>query len=249
MAGPVVILTGASRGIGLAVAHYLLSQQARLVVVARSQAPLEELRAAHPEQVRALAGDLGDVSFAARAAAAAKEAWGRIDAVVVNHGTLNPVKRVADSAAAEWQRGFDINVHSAVALIQASLPSLRASHGRILLVSSGAAIEAYVAWGVYGASKAVLNHLALTLAVEEPDVTTVSIRPGVVDTEMQREVRDVNDMDPAVRARFIELKATGGLLKPEQPGNVIAKLALNAPKELSGKFLSWNDGRLAAFQD
>lgn len=96
-----------------------------------------------------------------------------------------------------------------------------------------------------------MNHLAGTLATEEKDVTTVSIRPGVVDTDMQVSIREKHsgNMDETDAAKFHELKTTGGLLKPEQPGHVMAKLALDAPKELSGQFLSWNDGSLGAFQE
>jgi NAD(P)-dependent dehydrogenase (short-subunit alcohol dehydrogenase family) len=123
--------------------------------------------------------------------------------------------------------------------VKAALPALRSSQGRIIFTSSGAAANAYSTWGAYGASKAVLNHLALTLSVEEPDVTTVSIRPGTVDTEMQRELREVHHktMDTKDAEKFAGLKASGGLLKPEQPGHVMARLALDAPKELSGRFL------------
>ena len=87
----------------------------------------------------------------------------------------------------------------------------------------------------------MLNRLALTLSVEEPDVTTISIRPGVVDTEMQRELREVHHktMDTRDAEKFAGLKTSGGLLKPEQPGYVMARLALDAPKELSGRFLRW----------
>lgn len=97
----------------------------------------------------------------------------------------------------------------------------------------------------------MLNHLALTLSVEEPSVTTISIRPGVVDTEMQRDIREKHNtaMSEKDAAKFAGLKKDGGLLRPEQPGHVIAKLAVDGPKELSGKFLNWNDGALAAFQD
>jgi len=117
-------------------------------------------------------------------------------------------------------------------------------------VSSGAAVSAYSTWGAYGASKAVLNHIALTLAVEEPDIITVSIRPGTVDTEMQRELREVHHkvMDTKDAEKFAGLKGNGKLLSPEQPGNVIAKLAIDAPKALTGCFLNWNDKDLEEFQ-
>jgi NAD(P)-dependent dehydrogenase (short-subunit alcohol dehydrogenase family) len=86
-----------------------------------------------------------------------------------------------------------------------------------------------------------LNHLATTLAVEESNVTTLSIRPGTVDTEMQRELREVHHtaMDKADAEKFASLKSSGKLLRPDQPGNVLAKLAIRAPQELSGKFLKY----------
>lgn len=84
-----------------------------------------------------------------------------------------------------------------------------------------------------------MNHLALTLGVEEPDVVTISVRPGVVDTDMQQDIRKKHSasMQEKDVARFHQLHEEGSLLKPEQPGHVIAKLALDGPKELSGKFL------------
>ncbi|KAG9527151.1 NAD(P)-binding protein, partial [Aureobasidium melanogenum] len=250
-ASKVVILTGASRGIGLAIAHYLLKQKCRVVTVARSREPMDNLSKQYPGQVEVLAGDLSDLSLGQKAADLAKSKWQRLDSIIVNHGILDPVKRVANVEAEEWRQLFDVNVFSAIALVKASLPALRESKGSIILCSSGAATGNYATWGAYGASKAVLNHLAQTLAVEEPDVTTLSIRPGVVDTDMQVSIRNVHNthMDVKDAAKFKELKETGGLLKPEQPGHVMAKLALDAPKDLNGKFLSWNDEKLAAFQE
>ncbi|KAH7380626.1 short chain dehydrogenase [Pyrenochaeta sp. MPI-SDFR-AT-0127] len=250
----VIILTGASRGIGQAIAHYLLSRNHKLVLVSRTHEALDQLHYQYgSENVEVLAGDVSDFSLANKAVELANDRWGRLDSLIVNHGTLDPVKKIADSSPQEWSKAFDVNVFSAVGLIQAALPSLRRSHGRILLTSSGAAVSAYQGWGAYGAGKAVLNHLALTLAVEEPDVTTISVRPGVVDTEMQREIREVHheSMSDKDRAKFAGLKKDGGLLRPEQPGHVIAKLALGGEdvRGLNGRFLSWNDESLSAFQD
>jgi len=250
----VVILTGASRGIGLAIAHHLLTRSHKLILISRTRAALDKLHAQYgAEQVSILAGDMSDPSLAAKAVKVAKSQWGRLDSLIINHGSLDPVKKVGESSAEEWRKAFDVNVFSAVGLINASLPLLRTSRGRIILTSSGAATSAYQGWGCYGAGKAVLNHLALTLSVEEPDVTTISIRPGVVDTEMQREIREVHHerMSEKDREKFSGLKTNGGLLKPEQPGHVIAKLAVGGDevKDFSGKFLSWNDESLGAFQE
>jgi NAD(P)-dependent dehydrogenase (short-subunit alcohol dehydrogenase family) len=124
--------------------------------------------------------------------------------------------------------------------VQAALEALRESKGKIIFTSSGASIIGYSGWGLYGATKAAMNHLALTLGAEEPDVTTISVRPGMVDTQMQQELRDdhIQKIDPKDRAKFIQAYKEGKLLKPEQPGHVMAKLVLDAPHELSGKFLT-----------
>ncbi|KAF2473265.1 NAD(P)-binding protein [Lindgomyces ingoldianus] len=251
--GKVIILTGASRGIGLAISHYLLTHHHKLVVLARTHSALDQLHYQYPEQVEVLAGDLSDFSFGAKAVEVAISRWGKLDAVIVNHGVLDPVKKVANTDVEEWRKAFDINVFSGISLIQTALPYIRTSKGRIILTSSGAAINAYTGWGAYGAGKAVFNHLALTLAIEEPDVTTISVRPGVVDTEMQREIREKHNiaMDAKDAEKFRSLKEGGSLLRPEQPGHVIAKLAVEdgVGKELSGKFLNWNDDVLKAFQE
>ena len=181
---------------------------------------------------------------------AATSRFGRLDALILNHGALDPVKKIADSTPEEWRAAYDINVFSAVGMVQAALPFLRQSRGRIVITSSGAATGAYQGWGAYGSGKAVLNHLALTLSVEEPDVTTVSIRPGVVDTEMQRAIREEHNqaMSASDQAKFQGLHKEGKLVRPEQPGGVIANLAVRGEKELSGKFLSWDDASLKEYR-
>ncbi|KAF2396198.1 NAD(P)-binding protein [Trichodelitschia bisporula] len=249
--GKVIIVTGASRGIGLAIAEYLLQKQNRLVVVARTKQPLEELERKYPNQVAPLAGDFSDFSLGKKAVDLAKSTWNQLDGLVVNHGTLSPVKRIADSSAEDWRAGFDTNFFSAVAIVKAALPDLRVSKGRIVFTSSGAATGAYVGWGPYGASKAAMNHLTLTLASEEPDVTSISIRPGVVDTAMQQDLREFHhkSMDSEEVQKFFNLKSSNQLLRPEQPGHVMAKLVLDAPRDLSGRFISWNDPALSAFQE
>jgi len=128
-----------------------------------------------------------------------------------------------------------------VAFVRAAIPELRKTHGRIIFTSSGAAMGAYSTWGAYGAAKAAMNHLAMTLEAEEPLITSISIRPGVVDTQMQQAIREVHlgEMDKKDAEKFKSLHKEGGLLRPEQPGHVMAKLAVDGPKELSGKFLRY----------
>jgi len=130
-----------------------------------------------------------------------------------------------------------------------AIPHLRASKGRIIFVSSGAATGAYTAWGAYGSSKAALNSLAKHVAVEEPDITAVAISPGRVDTDMQKELREKGtEMARKDYDTFKEDFEGGRLNKPELPGAVIAKLSLNAEPELSGKYLKWDASDLAGYR-
>jgi NAD(P)-dependent dehydrogenase (short-subunit alcohol dehydrogenase family) len=96
-------------------------------------------------------------------------------------------------------------------------------------------------WSAYGSSKAVLNSLSAHLAFEEKDITSVSVAPGRVDTDMQVEIRTSGHeaMDKAQYDDFVNVYERGGLLKPEQPGNVIARLVANPQKDLSGRNLKY----------
>ncbi|KAL8939495.1 MAG: hypothetical protein Q9216_003323 [Gyalolechia sp. 2 TL-2023] len=234
-----IVVTGASRGIGSAIAEYLISHSHNVVLLARSAEPLEKLREKSPDQVSICSGDLADFSFADKGVETAIKKFGRLDGLILNHGVLEPATRIANSDPEAWRRSFDVNFISLVAFIKAALPYLRKCNGRVIFTSSGASTKAYSTWGAYGASKAAMNHLNLTLAAEEPSVTCVSIRPGVVDTQMQADVREKHSelMDEKDVSKFHSLHQQGKLIKPEKPGHVIAKLAIDAPKGLSGKFL------------
>ena len=228
-----------------------------MVVLARTKESLDALKEQYPKQVRVLAGDMADFSLAKKAADLTLKEFGQIDGLIINHGVVSPVTRVEASEAEAWRKCFDVNFFSAVAFVsqaenqereqrlthrkaQAALPALRKGKGCILLTSSGSAIKALGGQGAYGASKAALNYLALSLKAEELEVTSMAIRPGMVDTEMQRELREdlVKSMHEQDAAKFIDAHKEGRLLKPEQPGNVMARLVLNPPNELSGRFIT-----------
>jgi len=98
-------------------------------------------------------------------------------------------------------------------------------------------------WGAYCTAKAAVNHFTRVLAEEEPDVTAIAFRPGVVDTAMQAQIRreGASGMPKEAYARFVDYHEQGDLLPPEVPGCALAVLAFYAPHEWSGSFLPWND--------
>jgi NAD(P)-dependent dehydrogenase (short-subunit alcohol dehydrogenase family) len=122
-------------------------------------------------------------------------------------------------------------------------------------------------WSAYGSSKAVINSLSSHLALEEKDITTIAVAPGRVDTDMQGQIRSTGQesMDKAQYDTFVTAFEQGSLLKPEQPGRVIAKLVASPQKSLSGQFLkyvqsqltiasltninSWNSPELVSYQE
>ena len=123
--------------------------------------------------------------------------------------------------------------------IKAAIPELRKTRGCIVLTSSGASTKGTPAWGAYGASKACFNSIALTLSCEEPAITTISLRPGKVDTVMQKDIREKygDVMEKKDWEGYVNAHKEGKLLRPDQPGNVMARLALDPPHELSGAYI------------
>ena len=214
----VAIVTGASRGLGEAVATGLARTGWSLVVAARDRAALraaaDRIRAAAPEGVRVVdvAGDVSDAEHR-QALSDAAVALGGIDLLVNNAGTLgaSPLPSLADYPLDDLRVAFEANVVSPLALIQDALPFLMDSpHPRVLNVTSDAAVEAYEGWGGYGAGKAALEHLGAVLAVEFPALTVWSVDPGDLRTAMHQAAfagEDISDRpEPAsVVPAFLEL--------------------------------------------
>jgi NAD(P)-dependent dehydrogenase (short-subunit alcohol dehydrogenase family) len=172
--------------------------------------------------------------------------YGRLDALVNNAGILSPVARLAEADPKTWEYNLAVNLMGPFYLAQAAIPHLRATRGRIVNVSSGAAVKAIEGWSAYCVAKAGLTHLTRLLAAEEPDITAVALRPGVVDTAMQAQIRKEGDgaMSAEKAAYFQQLKTDGQLLEPMLPAAKIAWLAMAAPPVLSGMFLDYDDPRI-----
>jgi NAD(P)-dependent dehydrogenase (short-subunit alcohol dehydrogenase family) len=198
----IAIVTGASRGLGLALARALAGRGWSLVIDARTSADLEEARAslAAGGRVVAVAGDVAD-SAHRRALVEAAEEMGGLDLLVNNAGALgpSPLPALADLAPADLEALLRTNAVAPLALIQEALPLLAARAGRILNITSDAAVEAYEGWGAYGASKAALEQLSNVLAVEHPELKVYWVDPGDMNTRMQEDAfpgEDVSDRPP-----------------------------------------------------
>lgn len=179
-------------GIGLAIVNLLLKDESkpRIVGVSRTEAALKELEEKNPGRFAYVAGDLANEEITKTVIKKAIDTYGHIHGVILNAGILEPVASIADANIAEWRKLYEINILSPLDLASKAIPYLRNTKGRVVFVSSGASVSNYHGWGAYGSSKAAINHIASSIADEEPDVFAVSIAPGIVDTSMQTRIRE-----------------------------------------------------------
>nr|XP_018261624.1 cytoplasmic protein [Kwoniella dejecticola CBS 10117]OBR83782.1 cytoplasmic protein [Kwoniella dejecticola CBS 10117] len=260
---PVIILTGASRGLGLAVLQLLLSNHnARVTTLSRSIS--SELQAVvkqyGQDRVLPIQGDVGRSEDNIRVVEETVKKWGEIDGLILNAGTIEPKK--LDSVPIDSLASYvQTNLLSTIYLVQPALPHLRKTKGKVVLISSGASTTGYQAWGLYSMAKAGMNSLARTLAAEEKEneVAVFAIRPGMVNVSPHRYIT-VYRHDPLLRnegpatmhpdemVKFQNAHKNGELLAPEQPGSVIAGLAIDGSLELTGEYINWADDRLKSFQ-
>lgn len=197
--GRVALITGASRGFGLASARALASRGWTLVIDAREPDPLaraaEEL--AEHARVTAIAGDVTSPAHRLGLLAAVADV-ARLDLLVNNASILGPSPQppLASYPLDVLRDVYEVNVLAPMALIQESLPLLRETKGIIVNVTSDAAIESYTGWGGYGSAKAALNQVSNVLASEEPGVAVYWFDPGDMNTRMHQEAfpeEDISD--------------------------------------------------------
>lgn len=194
LSGRIALVTGASRGIGRAVAHELARAGAHVIALARTQGALEEL----DDEIRALGGeatlvpcDLVDHDALDRLGAAIHERWGKLDILVGNAGLLGVLSPLGHIDPKEWDKVFSVNVTANWRLIRSLDPLLKKSDaGRVVFLSSGAGhradLRAY--WGLYGTTKAALDALARFYAAETQNISNVRVnlfQPGPLRTTMR----------------------------------------------------------------
>jgi NAD(P)-dependent dehydrogenase (short-subunit alcohol dehydrogenase family) len=196
----IAVITGASRGLGLALAEGLALDGWHLVIDARTEPDLGEAatRLRRLTTVTAIAGDVVDDDHRAALAEAADRLGGA--ALLVNNASTlggSPPPALATFPLPALLDTFEVNVLGPIALTQLLLPQLRRSAaGAVLNISSDAAVEAYAGWGGYGAAKAALDHAGAVLALEEPALRVWAVDPGDLRTRLQQEAfpgEDISD--------------------------------------------------------
>jgi NAD(P)-dependent dehydrogenase (short-subunit alcohol dehydrogenase family) len=214
---PVAIVTGASRGLGRALAAALAADGWRLVVDGRDERALAsswESIAGATGEVVAVAGDVTDPAHR-EALLAAADRLGGPDLLVNNAGILGPSPQptLAGYPLDSLRTVYEVNVVAPLALIQLALPVLRARAGAVVNITSDAAVEAYERWGGYGSAKAAVEQLSRVLAAEEPAVRVWWVDPGDLRTRMHQEAfpgEDISDrpLPETVVPAFRRLLAT-----------------------------------------
>ena len=190
--GKVIIVTGASRGIGAATAAACARSSAPVVLAARDGAQAAEVAKAIGPAASARACDVTDYAAVEALVAETRERFGRLDALINNAGVIEPIASIAESDPATWARNVEINLTGAYHAIRAVLPGMIAGGGgTIVNVSSGAAVRPLEGWSAYCAAKAGLHMLTRAVALETAGqgIRVFGFQPGTTDTDMHVLIR------------------------------------------------------------
>ncbi|MEO6990584.1 MAG: SDR family oxidoreductase [Candidatus Baltobacteraceae bacterium] len=218
--GHVAIVTGASKGFGLAVAELLAARGLRLIIDARGGEALAAAaeRLGATTEVIAEIGDVTDGEHVHRLVTRAEERFGRIDLVVNNASTIgrSPLPHLESLSPNVFERIYQTNVWAPLHLVQHALPSLRRNGGTIVNITSDAALEAYDSWGGYGSSKAALEHWSRILAVEldGSNVSVIVADPGNMDTELHRAAEPGVDLSDLPQADAVAPRLLDAIASP-----------------------------------
>lgn len=206
MQGKVVAITGASRGIGAAAVRVFAAAGAKVALLSRSTEEIEALAAKIGPSALAVRCDVADWTSVRGAIEQTVQAFGRLDVLVNNAGSIDPIARLADADPQAWGRGIDVNLKGVFHGMRAAVPVMRAQGGgTIITVSSGAARTALEGWSSYCAGKAGALMLTQAAHLEEGPhgIRVLGLSPGTVATEMQVKIKasginPVSQLDPSV---------------------------------------------------
>lgn len=245
LAGKVIIVTGASRGIGEAAALALGKAGATLMLTARDgklAGDVAQAVVAAGGRATARSCDVSDYAATAALVAETISQFGRVDALVNNAGVIEPIARIEDSDPAAWARNIEINLIGAYNAVRAVLPGMIAQRGgTIVNVSSGAAIRPLEGWSAYCTGKAGMHMMtrAIHLELAEKGIRVFGFQPGTTDTDMQVLIRasGINQISRIPR---------GNLTPVAHPAAAIVYLCTPAADDLNGQEFSLRDDAFRA---
>jgi 3-oxoacyl-[acyl-carrier protein] reductase len=249
MSQPTMIITGASYGLGAAIASLAAANGVQVVLAARSKEAVE----AHADQIRqnggkalAVTADVSRFEDCQEIIAQTMQVYGRIDALINNAAIIEPFDKVVEIQPEAWNRIMAVNVLGPLMMCQLAIPHLRQTLGRILNLTSHAAEFSIPGACAYSTSKIALNRLSTTLAIEEPTLSVILFIPGEVDTPMQAVIREKakGKTTDDIHQGFIDRKEQGQLITPETSARSLLSLALKAPQAWSGEIFQWDDPRI-----
>jgi NAD(P)-dependent dehydrogenase (short-subunit alcohol dehydrogenase family) len=243
LTGKTALVTGAHRGLGAATALALADLGATVIACGRREgdcADVVEAIAAKGGKASDLALDVADLAAIPERIATALALTGRIDILVNNAATIEPMAPLARLDATGFDRAMRVNVAGPAALVAALWPAMSAgSGGRIINVVSGAAREPLPGWAAYCASKAALLMFTRSITLEGADAKILgfAFAPGLVDTDMQAAIRQsrINRVADIPREN---------LLAPDVPARVIARIAAGEHDDLAGAYIDIRDRNL-----
>jgi meso-butanediol dehydrogenase/(S,S)-butanediol dehydrogenase/diacetyl reductase len=246
-AGRVALITGGSRGIGLAAARRLAAAGARVVLAARD-ASRGAAAAATIRDATFIRTDVRLARDGERAVAAALDHAGRLDILVNNAGVIYRNRTVDVLTEAEWDETFDVNVKGAFLMTRAALPALRASRGTIVNVASYAGLVGFAGAAAYAASKAALVNFTRSLALDHAreGIRVNAVCPGSVDTDMIREAWKAFPDPAAAQVAWEEKHPLGRIATPDEVAAAIAFLASDDARFITGTALPVDGGITAA---
>ena len=223
-----ILITGGGTGIGRALAERFAAKGWRVTIVGRRLELLQQVARDYPDKISIISADVGRNQDRQKIVAEAK---GTLDLLVHNAAVLGPVGPILDQSPEDWKSHMATNVEGPLFLTQALLPNL-VENSRVVNISSGAAHQGISGWGMYCTSKAALFMLGQLLKDElaQRNIWFGSVRPGIVDTPMQAEIRALEPENFPMVEQFRQYKATGALVTSELVAQYLEWLLL----EVSG---------------
>jgi NAD(P)-dependent dehydrogenase (short-subunit alcohol dehydrogenase family) len=245
----IALITGAGRGIGRATALLLANAGAAVVATARTRSEINDtvdLIRTNGGRAIAVPADISDWSQIQNLQVQTEKEFGPATLVIANASILEPVALSWDVDPEAWTKNIQVNLIGTFFTVRAFLPAMVTNRkGLFVFVSSGAASNTVPGWGAYCASKAGVNHYAKNLAAEltlkEIPIQIHILSPGIVDTSMQRTIRESTEDDFPQVKRFVKFKATRKLRAPDEPAQVIWWMASGHAADLHGEVVSIDD--------